>query len=111
MEAKQEAEKIDYIMPYLQDLVQRENERRVEWVESEERGVMNPSDPVVITVARGDGIIMEAEGSYDIRVSHESGRTMVTIKDCCSGRVLCNRLDIEYMTVNMPFIGIQARKD
>ena len=37
MEAKQEAEQIDYIMPYLQDLVQRENERRVEWVESEER--------------------------------------------------------------------------
>lgn len=53
MEAKQEAEQIDYIMPYLQDLVQRENERRV----------------------------------------------------------LCNRLDIEYMTINMPFIGIQARED
>ena len=72
---------------------------------------MNPSDPVVITVARGNDIIMEAEGSYDIRVSHESGRTKVTIKDCCSDRVLCNRLDIEYMTVNMPFIGIQAMED
>lgn len=34
---------------------------------------MNPSDPVVITVTRGD--------------------------------------DIEYTTINMPFIGIQARED
>ena len=49
MEAKQEGEQIDYIMPYLQDLVQRENERRVERV--------------------------------------------------------------EYMTINTPFIGIQARED
>lgn len=30
----QETERIDCIMPCLQDLVQRENERRVEWVES-----------------------------------------------------------------------------
>lgn len=72
---------------------------------------MNPSDPVVITVARGDDIIMEAEGSYDIRVAREGGRTKVTIRDCCSGRVPCSRLDIEYMTINMPFIGIQARED
>ena len=44
----QETERTDYIMPYLQDLVQHENEREVEW--------------------------------------------------------------IEYMTINMPFIGIQARE-
>lgn len=30
----QETERIDYIMPYLQDLVQEQNEREVEWVES-----------------------------------------------------------------------------
>lgn len=30
----QETERTDYIMPYLQDLVQHENEREVEWVES-----------------------------------------------------------------------------
>lgn len=29
-----ETERTDYIMPYLQDLVQHENERKVEWVES-----------------------------------------------------------------------------
>lgn len=72
---------------------------------------MNPSDPVVITVARGGDIIMEAEGSYDIRVSHQGGRTKVNVIDSRSGRVLCNRLDIEYVTVNTPFIGIQARED
>lgn len=72
---------------------------------------MNPSDPVVITVARGDDIIMEAEGSYDIRVSHEGGRTMVAIRDCCSDRVLCYNLPIYNMTINMPFIGIQALED
>ena len=72
---------------------------------------MNPSDPVVITVARGNDIIMEAEGSYDIRVSREGGRTKVSIIDSRLSRVLCNRLDIEYMTINMPFIGIQARDD
>lgn len=31
--------------------------------------------------------------------------------DSRSARVLCSRLDFEYMTINMPFIGIQARKD
>lgn len=50
---------------------------------------MNPSDPVMITVARGDDIIIDSR----------------------SCRVLCNRFDIEYMTINMPFIGIQARED
>lgn len=65
----------------------------------------------MITVARGDDIIVETEGSYDIRVSHEGGRTKVNVVDSCSARVLCNRLDIEYMTINMPFIGIQARED
>lgn len=72
---------------------------------------MNLSDPVVITVARGNDIIMEAEGSYDIRVVREGGRTKVNVVDSRSGRVLCSRLDIEYMTINAPFIGIQARKD
>ena len=69
---------------------------------------MNPSDPVVITAARGDSIIMEAEGSYDIRVCREGTRTKVNITDSRSGSVLCNRLGIEYMTINTPFIGIQA---
>lgn len=30
----QETERIDAIMPYLQDLVRHENERKVEWAES-----------------------------------------------------------------------------
>lgn len=34
MEEKQEIERIDYIAPFLQDLVRHENERRIEWVES-----------------------------------------------------------------------------
>lgn len=34
MEEKQETERINYVMPYLQDLVLHENERRIEWVES-----------------------------------------------------------------------------
>jgi len=71
---------------------------------------MNLSDPVMITVTRGDDVIMEAEGSYDIRVTHEGGRTRVNIIDSRLGGVLCNRLAIEYMTINMPFIGIQARE-
>lgn len=29
-----ETERIDYIMPYLQDLVQHENRRKIEWIES-----------------------------------------------------------------------------
>ena len=70
---------------------------------------MNQSDPVVITVARGNDIIMEAEGSYDIRVSHEGGQTKVTIRDCNSSRVLCDDLPIYDMTINTPFIGIQTR--
>ena len=34
MAERQETERIDCIMPYLQDLVQHENKREVEWVES-----------------------------------------------------------------------------
>lgn len=34
MEEKQETERTDYIMPYLQDLAQHESKREVEWVES-----------------------------------------------------------------------------
>ena len=36
---------------------------------------------------------------------------VVDVMDSRSGRVLCNRLDIEYVTINMPFIGIRARED
>lgn len=35
----------------------------------------------------------------------------LVIMDSRSGKVLCSRLDIEYMTIDMPFIGIQARED
>ena len=34
MTEMQETEQIDYIIPYLQDLVQEYNEREIEWVES-----------------------------------------------------------------------------
>ena len=34
MDEKQETERTDCIMPYLQDLVQHENKRDVKWVES-----------------------------------------------------------------------------
>lgn len=34
MEEKQETERIDNIMPFLQDLVQHENERKIKWDES-----------------------------------------------------------------------------
>lgn len=53
--------------------------------------------------------MQEAEGSYDIRVAHEGGRTKVAIKDCHSDRVLCDDLHIHNMTINAPFIGIQTR--
>ena len=33
-EIQETKEQIDYIMPYLQDLIQHENEREAEWVES-----------------------------------------------------------------------------
>ena len=69
---------------------------------------MTPADPVVITVACGNDIIMEAEGSYDIRVVQDGGRTKVTVRDCCSDMVLLDRAVIGYMAVNMPFIGIQV---
>lgn len=71
---------------------------------------MEPSDPVVITVTRGSDIIMEAEGSYDIRVTHEGGRTKVTIRDCRSDNVLCDDLPIYNMTINTPFIYIQTQR-
>lgn len=35
MDEKQETEEqTDYLLPYLQDLVQHENKREIEWVES-----------------------------------------------------------------------------
>ena len=44
MTETQETERIDYIMPYLQDLVRRENEREVEWVESPFIGIQARED-------------------------------------------------------------------
>lgn len=44
MEEIQETQQINCIMPYLQDLVQHENKREVEWVES----------PLHIRFGRGD---------------------------------------------------------
>lgn len=40
----QETERVDYIIPYLQDLVQHESKREVEWVESPFIGIQARED-------------------------------------------------------------------
>lgn len=76
---------------------------------------MTPAEPIILTIIRGSECIHEKEGHYDIWTFSKGGGAMVSIRDCImpylQDLVLCSKLVIEYMTINMPFIGIQARED
>lgn len=71
---------------------------------------MTPLERDVLTIVRGDEIVYNKEGIYDICTYPKDGGTVVSILDAVTEEVLYEGLPLEYMLVNAPFINIQIEK-
>ena len=65
----------------------------------------------VLTILRGDEIIYDEEGIYDIWTYSKDGGTAVSVRDAVTEEILYEDLPIAYMVVKAPFIAIQAFKE
>ena len=62
----------------------------------------------VLTILRGDEIIYDEEGIYDIWSYSKDGGTVVSVRDAVTEEILYEDLPIAYMVVKAPFIAIQT---
>ena len=62
----------------------------------------------VLTILRGDEIVYDEEGIYDIWSYSKGGGTVVSVRDAVTEEILYEDLPIAYMVVKAPFIVIQA---
>ena len=65
----------------------------------------------VLTILRGDEIIYDEEGIYDIWSYSKDGDTVVSVRDAVTEEILYEDLPIAYMVVKAPFIAIQTFKE
>ena len=65
----------------------------------------------VLTILRGDEIIYDEEGIYDIWSYSKDGGTVVSVRDAVTEEILYEDLPIAYMVVKAPFITIQTFKE
>ena len=65
----------------------------------------------VLTILRGDEIIYDEEGIYDIWTYSKDGGTAVSVRDAVTEEILYEDLPIAYMVVKAPFIAIQTFKE
>ena len=71
---------------------------------------MTPAAPIILTIIRGDELIHEKEGHYDIWTFSKDGGTVVSIKDCITDEIIFDELSIGSMTVTAPFVYIQTKR-
>lgn len=71
---------------------------------------MTPRERDVLTIVRGDEIVYDKEGIYDIWSYSKDGSTVVSIGDAVTEEILYEDLPIEYMLVKAPFINIQIER-
>ena len=65
----------------------------------------------VLTILRGDEIVYDEEGIYDIWSYSKDGGTVVSVRDAVTEEILYEDLPIAYMVVKAPFIAIQTFKE
>lgn len=70
---------------------------------------MTPSDPIILTIHRGEEHIFEAEGYYDIRVHFREDCSVISIRDCVTDEIVFDGLGYEWIKVSNPFVDIQTR--
>ena len=62
----------------------------------------------VLTILRGDEMVYDEEGIYDIWSSSKDGGAVVSVRDAVTEEILYEDLPIAYMVVKAPFIAIQT---
>lgn len=71
---------------------------------------MTPAEPIILTIIRGDELIHEKEGHYDIWTFSRDGGATVSIRDCITDEIIFDGLPIGSMTVTAPFVYIQTKR-
>ena len=62
----------------------------------------------VLTILRGDEIVYDEEGIYDIWSYSKDGGAVASVRDAVTEEILYEDLPIAYMVVKAPFIVIQT---
>ena len=62
----------------------------------------------VLTILRGDEIVYDEEGIYDIWSYSKDGGAVASVQDTVTEEILYEDLPVAYMVVKAPFIVIQT---
>ena len=69
---------------------------------------MSAPERDVLTILRGEAIVYDEEGVYDIWSYSKDGGAVVSVRDAVTEEILYEDLPIAYMVVKAPFIAIQT---
>lgn len=72
---------------------------------------MIPPGYIILVISRGDKIIYEKEGVFNILSYVKDGSLVVTIRDVIEGKVIFEDLPCFPVSVNEPYVKILTKED
>lgn len=72
---------------------------------------MIPPGPIILVVSRGDKIIYEKEGIFNIWSYVNDGELMAAVKDTIEDKVIFEDLPCVAVSVNNPYVQILTEED
>lgn len=72
---------------------------------------MTPAEKTYLTIIKGDEVVFEEEGFYDIWTFSKGGGPAVSIRDVDTDKVLYEELLIGSMVTSVPFVYIQIERE
>ena len=72
---------------------------------------MIPPGRIILVISRGDKIIYEKEGIFDIRSYVNDGVLMAAVRDAIEDQVIFEDLPCVAVSVNNPYVQILTEED
>lgn len=72
---------------------------------------MIPPNHIILVVSRGDKIIYEKEGIFNIWFYVDDGGLMLAVRDAIEDEVIFEDLPCDVVRVNAPYVQMLAKED
>nr|FAA03449.1 MAG TPA: hypothetical protein [Siphovirus LN-2020-2] len=72
---------------------------------------MTPAEPIILVISRGDKIIYEKEGIFNIWSYVNGGGLMAAVRDAIEDKVIFEDLPCVAVSVNEPYVQILTEED
>lgn len=72
---------------------------------------MIPPGHIILVISRGDKIIYEKEGIFNILSYRKGGRLMATVRDAIEDKIIFEDLPCVAVNVNEPYVQILTEED